>query len=136
MNVIVCLDERDGMMFNGRRQSCDRILLEDMAKMTEGARLFASPYSERMLREYGLIPIVAEDFLGIAEQSDWCFLEDRALSAHADRLERLVIYRWNRHYPSDLTFDIVPEHRGLRLLQRVEFSGCSHDTITKEVFER
>ena len=30
MDVIVCLDEKNGMLFHGRRQSRDRRVLEDM----------------------------------------------------------------------------------------------------------
>ena len=30
MNLIVCLDDKNGMAFNGRRQSRDRLLTEDL----------------------------------------------------------------------------------------------------------
>ena len=136
MNVIVCLDDRDGMMFNRRRQSRDGALLADVAALTEGACLRAAPYSEKLLREHGMSPVIGEDFLALAEKGDWCFLEDRALSHYRKKTERLVIYRWNRHYPSDLTFDLLPEQDGFRLTARVEFAGSSHETVTKEIFER
>ncbi|MBQ7354654.1 MAG: ribonuclease Z [Clostridia bacterium] len=136
MVVIVCLDDREGMMFNGRRQSRDRVLLADVAAMTRGVCLRAAPCSEKLLREHGLSPVIGEDFLSVAEEGDWCFLEDRGLSSYRDKLERLVIYRWNRHYPGDLFWDLEPGEAGLRLTQRTEFVGSSHETITKEIFEK
>ena len=50
MKIIVCLDDGGGMTFNKRRQSRDRILLADIKAMTEGETLFASPFSEKLLK--------------------------------------------------------------------------------------
>ncbi len=136
MIVIVCLDDREGMMFNGRRQSRDRVLLADVAAMTCGVCLRAAPCSEKLLREHGLSPVIGEDFLSVAGAGEVCFVEDRGIAPYWDSLERLVIYRWNRHYPGDLFWDLDPEEAGLRLTQRAEFAGSSHETITKEIFER
>ena len=36
MKVIVCVDDNNGMMFNNRRQSRDRILIEDVVKSVVG----------------------------------------------------------------------------------------------------
>ena len=55
MKVIVCLDERRGMMFNNRRQSRDSVLIEDVVKDLCGEKLFISPYSEKLFENsYGL----------------------------------------------------------------------------------
>ena len=136
MNVIVCLDDQGGMMFNGRRQSRDRVLLADVAKTVGDACLRAAPYSESLLREHGMSPMIGEEFLRLASVGEWCFVEDRGVSPYRDSLERLVIYRWNRQYPGDLFFDLSPEELGFRLTGRTEFVGSSHETITKEIFER
>ena len=64
----------------------------------------------------------------------WCFVETQDLSAWAEQIHEIVIYRWNRHYPSDLKF---PEHlfaSRWQLESRCEFSGYSHETITQEVY--
>ena len=53
-----------------------------------------------------------------------------------DRLEGLVLYRWNRRYPADAWLDVRPGPPGWTLARREEFSGHSHERITKEVYTR
>ena len=47
MIAIVCIDDQAGLMFNHRRQSKDRILLEKVLLITKGNRLFVSPYTAK-----------------------------------------------------------------------------------------
>ncbi len=51
-----------------------------------------------------------------------------------DRLDRLIVYRWNRHYPSDVRFP--PELADFTLQSSTEFRGSSHDLITREEYTR
>ena len=136
MKLIVCLDERMGMMFNHRRQSKDRVLIEDLLCMVGDARLWIAPYSLPLFEGKEKVPLVSDDFLKKAEAGDWCFVEDRACVSVVSEIETIVIYWWNRHYPSDLSFDIDPSREGFHLQTREEFAGSSHELITKEVFER
>lgn len=136
MKLIVCLDERKGMMFNYRRQSRDRILIEDLLRMVEEDRLWIAPYSSSLFVEKEKEILISDCLLEEAEAGDWCFIEDRACSSALSRIESIVIYWWNRHYPSDLSFDIDPLQEGFHLQTREEFVGSSHELITKEVFER
>ena len=48
------------------------------------------------------------------------------------RVERVVLYRWDRAYPADLYWDLSLE--GWTLARREEFPGFSHEIITKEVY--
>ena len=48
MNVILCVDENMGMLFNKRRQSRDSKVLEDIFGMTES--LWIHPFSEKMFQ--------------------------------------------------------------------------------------
>lgn len=134
MNVVVCLDDRLGMTFNGRRQSRDRVLCEDVIKDAAGGTLLMAEFSKNLFLPMDAPFICAEDFLDMAKEGDTCFVENRPLSSYADKIERLVIYRWNRHYPSDMTFDIIPEGEGFRLVETKEFAGSSHEKITKEIY--
>ena len=52
MNLIVCLDDRNGMMFNGRRQSRDRADIEDILRDCAG-RLCIEGYSEPLFAGRG-----------------------------------------------------------------------------------
>ena len=45
MIVIVAVDDRNGMMFNRRRQSQDRVLREHILDMTVGKKLWMNHYT-------------------------------------------------------------------------------------------
>ena len=53
MNVILCADDRDGLMFGGRRQSRDRAVIEDIGDLTQGCRFLMNRYSDKMFGKYG-----------------------------------------------------------------------------------
>lgn len=136
MKLIVCLDERKGMMFNHRRQSRDRVLIENLLEMVGEERLWIAPYSATLFEGKEKMPSISERFLEEADRGDWCFLEDRSCASVISRMEEIVIYWWNRHYPADLSFDIDISGEGFRLQKREEFVGSSHERISKEVFVR
>ena len=48
MHLIVCVDDRDGMSFCGRRLSRDRELIAHILKLTAGRKLWMSAYSAKM----------------------------------------------------------------------------------------
>ena len=50
MILIVCVDDHNGMMFNHRRQSQDRILRADILELTGGKKLWMNAYSKNSLR--------------------------------------------------------------------------------------
>ena len=77
--------------------------------------------------------------LGLRAQAgpgELCFVEEPPLLPWLDRLEGLVLYRWNRRYPADAWLDVRPGPPGWTLARREEFSGHSHERITKEVYTR
>lgn len=88
MKVIVCVDDGNGMLFNKRRQSQDRVLRDDVQKMTSGQKLWMNAYSARQFQEGSQTGenvtgvsetaalIVAEDFLRQAGENDFCFVEN------------------------------------------------------------
>ena len=75
---------------------------------------------------------VDESFLEKAGPGEPCFVEDRSVAPFAGRVERVVLYRWDRAYPADLYWDLSLE--GWTLARREEFPGFSHEIITKEVY--
>ena len=137
MRLIACVDDRDGMAFHQRRQSRDRVVRQHILADAAGARLWMNARSARQFapEEQGLL-LVAEDFLDRAQAGDFCFVEDRSPAPWLDRLEGLVLYRWNRRYPADAWLDVRPGPPGWTLARREEFSGHSHERITKEVYTR
>ena len=45
MNVILCLDDNNGMLFNNRRQSRDEKVIEKILEITKNKRLWVNKYS-------------------------------------------------------------------------------------------
>ena len=127
MTLYICLDDRNGLRFNNRRQSRDAALLEDIRSRITG-KLRIEPFSEKLIREaeipYALPPEAAEDL----------FLENIPPEEVLNRCEKVVLYRWNRHYPSDVRWNPDLTERGFALMETAEFPGRSHEKITREVY--
>ncbi len=133
MIVIVCLDDNGGMMFNKRRQSRDRRVTEEIQRICTGKRLWMNGYSAKLYADMEGVDVrTDEDFLRSAGEDDYCFVESEPLEPVKDRIRRLVAFRWNRKYPSDLRLDLELEQWNVD--SEEEFPGTSHDKITKTVY--
>lgn len=133
MNVIVMLSNDNGMMFNERRQSQDSTLRQDVLNDSSGTTLWMNSYSKKQFTEEANNIIVDEKFLQKAQNGEYCFVENQELAPIADSIENLIVYRWNRDYPSDMTFDL--DISSWVLISTIDFTGTSHEKITKEVWK-
>ena len=135
MILIVCVDDHNGMMFNHRRQSQDRILRGDILELAEGKILWMDAYSKKQFVEEGMTQIrVEEDFLQKACEDEFCFAEDADLSGEEERIQEIYLYRWNRDYPADVYFSV--DLSGWNCVETKEFAGSSHEKITRERYVR
>ena len=134
IKLIVCLDDKGGMAFNRRRQSRDRLLCEDVARMVGDDTLWVHPYSEPLFAELGIHISMSESYLSDAEERDYCFCERESLGDFAKKGDAVIIYRWNRRYPGDVFFDIDVTAAPWRCVLTEKFVGSSHEEITKEVY--
>ena len=73
MKAIICLDDKNGMMFNRRRQSRDSVLISRVKELANGKRILMNSYSEPLFKESGACVSVLDGFLGKAENDDFCF---------------------------------------------------------------
>ena len=132
MIVILCLDDKNGMMFNNRRQSKDKFVIQDILKLVDGKKLFISSYSESLFQGLESKLIIDNNFLNNAAEEDYCFVENNNLKDLSEKIEKIIVYKWNRIYPSDLKLEITIQD--WNLIGRFEFVGNSHDKITREVY--
>ena len=135
MKLIVCVDDSNGMMFNNRRQSRDRVLIEELLNTTKEGRLYIAPYSKILFQDITAL-IETETLLEEAGADDYCFVENKTLLPHSDRIDELIIYRWNRTYPADMHLDVDLAALSMKLISTTEFAGSSHEKITKELYRR
>ncbi len=132
MNIIICLDNSRGMLFNNRRQSRDKAVLQDVFKCLSNSRILISTFSEKLFSEFSDCVTIDNDFLDNALQNDYCFVENKELNSYTDKIEKIVVYSWNRDYPADFYCDI--DFNCFELAGETEFTGNSHEKITKQVF--
>ncbi len=136
MIAVVCVDDHGGMMFNGRRVSRDRAVYSDLSNTFKGKSIYMCEYS-RSLFAGSYAPItVCDGFLDVAGEGDICFVENRSLAPYKDKLDGVVIYRWNRSYPFDFCFDLDIAKMSLKLQSLEDITGYSHEKITKEIYVR
>ena len=136
MNLIVCLDNRNGMSFAGKRQSMDIRLRENVLRISEGTALWMNAYSAKQFREAAAHICVSEDFMQKAGEGQFCFAENTEIAPYADKVEKLILYRWNRSYPYDSVLPPIFTGEGWRRIDCLNFAGHSHETITQEVYVR
>ena len=128
MKLIVCLDDNNGMMFNNRRQSRDRMLIENALELCKGEKLYTNEYSAKLFPENS-VEIVDNP----AEIGDgYCFAE--SFTVNEENVDEIIVYKWNKVYPADTYFNIELENWSL--IESVDFEGSSHEKITREIYRR
>ena len=134
MKIIVCVDDNNGMMFNKRRQSRDRLVTADVTELAAGSRLWMNGYSKPLFSqdEEGM----KEDagFLEKAGEDDYCFVENQSVQPYLAKIDEVIVYRWNRKYPADFYFDV--DLHGWKMVGKKEFVGASHEKITRERYRK
>ena len=129
MHLIVCVDDRDGLSFCGRRLSRDSRVTEHILQTAEGNALWMDAYSAKLFP--GDRICTDADFLMKARAGDYCFVETTSLPDTYDNLESVIVYYWNRTYPATVHF---PRKllNGMKRAEVKEFPGSSHERITME----
>lgn len=135
MTVMLCVDDKNGTFFNHRRQSKDRILQEHILKLAGPKRLWMSPYSKKQFADTGQIDVMAdEEYLEKAGDEDLCFAEGDDLTPYVEKIDRIILFKWNRVYPADTYFTL--DISGWTKEETEDFAGNSHEKITKEIYRR
>lgn len=132
MTVFVCLDDNNGMLFNNRRQSRDSKVIEQILAISNGKNLYMDSYSSKLFE--GNNVIADDNFLEKMTDEDFCFVEKSNLKEYDEKINELIIFRWNKKYPFDKQLDINFEERKLK--DSYDFEGTSHEKITCEVWVR
>lgn len=94
MKIIVCIDDKNGMMFNHRRQSKDREVRRDMLSYIGQHRLWMNEYSRK---QFEAVPKdaqieVNENFPAFAGDDDYCFIENSIYLLNKNLITEIVIY--------------------------------------------
>ena len=130
MIVAVCIDDRNGMTFYGKRPSWDGEVIKDFMSLS-GGRVLVAPFSAELFEDYDVI--IDNNLLRKAKKGDYCFIENKNIAPYAKKIEKIYIYKWNEAYPSDKKLE-MPD--GFRLEESVDFEGYAHKCITRLTYVR
>lgn len=135
MTVIFCLDENKGMLFNNRRLSRDAMVFEDIKTYLTGT-LKINSFSEKLVAVSGVNYELFKNFVTNPDSESFYYIENISVKENLDKIDRIIVYWWNRKYPSDVKLDFDPFERGFKSTSIVDFKGRSHEKITREIFEK
>ena len=133
MKLCICVDKKNGMTFGGRRQSQDFLQRAEMLSMIGKKRLWVSQYSSSLFDVSENI-IVDDEFPTKVGDDDYCFVEDVMINIKL--CDTVVLYKWNRLYPSDRVFCDNLDILGFKRTSKREFVGHSHEKITEEIYRK
>lgn len=137
MNIIVCLDDKNGMMFNKRRQSQDKALRINIKETIKDKALFMNEYSYKLYKDIDTGNItVCENFLSECPEDGFSLVENKELKNYINKINTIIVYKWNRLYPADFHFDINLNKDSWNIIKIEEFQGSSHEKIRKEIYRR
>lgn len=149
MKLITTVDNNYGLLFNKRRISSDKAVLQKIQELSKTSSLLINSFSLPLFSQYMESDqtsrctndfyfnniCIKEDLLNAATDDDFCFIENVTVSEFMDRISELYIFKWNRSYPSDFKLDIMP-NKYFNLKNTIEFAGNSHKNITMEVWTK
>lgn len=136
MKLIFCIDNNGGLMFNDRRQSMDKCLIDDIEKNEQ--TVMVENRSEELFKGRDIDIITVKSFSEFLTANDVVFFEGttQKLYSLAKNTSTIILYRWNRFYPCDEKINLSELLKTFHLVKKESFKGNSHKKITKEIYER
>ena len=132
MILISCVENALGLRFNHRRCSRDRAACGRMLQRA-GNELWLAEGSVGLFREFPEAVLHTVSGLSQVPEGAFCFWEAPAPEAEP---EKLLLYLWNRDYPSDEAFVFPGGEAGWHLTEETDIEGFSHPQITERLYEK
>lgn len=132
-----------GRVMNGGTPQADvsakpvKVALQKIMDMTAGSTLWVNEYSAPLLSEFAVPQLCVDaDFLSKAGIGEFCLVENVDVMPYLPFIEKVILFHWNRAYPSDVRFPINLRSGKWTLQSAEDFVGSSHNPITMEVFTK
>lgn len=125
LTVITFLDEKNGMMFNNRRQSKDEVVKKYIKEIIGEETLYLSAYSKKYY-DFG------KEVNKFNNSMSFALVEDPKNMPLS--IDKFIIFYWNRHYPADSFFNC--DLNKYVVTNETEIVGKSHEKITVRTYER
>lgn len=134
-SLALCIDSRGGMMFNSRRQTRDKEVIEDLVALFRKGAIYIQQYSARLFEEYENI-ISCTDPVADCADGALCFVEDARILNDLSSFDTVVLYNWSIPYPADVYFSFDLESLGFKRISKDKLTTDIHTKVTREVFKR
>lgn len=134
MKAIVCVDNSLGIMFNKRRMSQDVNQRNDLFQLLNDEPLYMSAYSGSLYDVPHRNNIRISNAYHRECEDHYCLFEDDKINDYIQDIQELILYCWNRDYPSDKKLSL--NFSKFNIKHEYEFTGSSHNTITRIIYER
>ena len=128
MIAITWAAKNGATVFNSRRCSKDKAVIEDIISCF-GESIKVTEFSKELFINTDISVISSLDELN---ENDIFFFEDIPFSLISEKVDTLIVYRWDRVYPLGKALEI---HKNFKLISTEQISGNSHDVIIKEVYK-
>ena len=137
MKLIVCLENNNGVIFNKRRVSSDKKVTKKIIELTQEKKLWVSYYTQELFIGKDINKtrlVLSNSIFKKAGENDYVWIEN-IMPKNLDDCSELIVFRWNRDYPSDVKFDFDLSD-SFELTSAKIIKGNSHDEITEEHYTR
>lgn len=133
MIIICCVEERNGMSFEGRRCARDAKMRDDVRSLYPCLSMDAYAYAMYAQDDVDYPYEICED---LSQAHYPCIVETIAPSLFEKDLQQIVLYQWHRQYPSTIQMDINLHDSSWECIDTYCFEGSSHDKITRAIFQK
>lgn len=134
MEVILTLENRNGMLFNHRRLSRDKKVCERILDYSNEKELWMNEYSKKLFTNLTDTRVIRVDEAFLDKSQSVCFVENQDITPYLSKIDTFILFRWNRDYPADFFFTV--DLSQWNLISTEDFEGTSHEKITMEVYEK
>ena len=134
MIFVLCIDDKNGLSFNGRRQSRDRVLIDRLLQMFPDKTINIKSYSSPLFEDHSDRVNISDDLPDKLKNGEVFFSENLDPAPYKDSIEKLIVFKWNRAYPSDKKMTLGLSDYSL--ISSEDFTGNSHDKITVSEYKR
>ena len=125
------------MIFNKRRVSSDKKVTKKIIELTQEKKLWVSYYTQELFIGKDINKtrlVISNSIFKKAGENDYVWIEN-IMPKNLDDCSELIVFRWNRDYPSDVKFDFDLSD-SFELTSAKIIKGNSHDEITEEHYTR
>ena len=104
MVIVACIDKSGNIALNTNGQLNHIIFWVRLKVVSNEALLYMNFNSSRQFGYYPM-KMIDDDFLDIAGEDSYCFVEDTDITPYIDRIDKIILYKWNKKFSSKFEFD-------------------------------